>query len=176
MIASKYSCSVTIIFCFNPKLYMVSKKKTQIIYIQFDPTHTCQVPLLFLIHTCCLSSFSFLVQIQHATQLPCLLLPCCSPSLNQAVTAPRSLSLWLNPKTHAAKSMLCTSSPDRTQKAWRSQSRCRRYLAKPPTMSKSKTTKSFIFLFRSAAVGFGDVLAMGFADVCFLFFLFFFPW
>ena len=41
-------------------------------------------------------------------------------------------------------------------------------------MSKSKTAKSFIFLFQSATVGFGDVLAVGFADVCFFFFYFFF--
>ena len=41
-------------------------------------------------------------------------------------------------------------------------------------MSKSKTAKSFIFLFRSTSVGYGDVLVVGFADVCFFFFFLFF--
>ena len=64
------------------------------------------------------------------TQLTCLILPRCFSSLNQAAKNPRSFSLWPNPKTHAAKSILCTSPFDRTQKAWRSQSYRQQYLTK----------------------------------------------
>ena len=101
------------------------------------PTHTCQVPLPFLTHTRCLFFLFFSsLDSTHATQLTCLLLPHCFPSLNQAAKNPRSFFLWPNPKTHAAKSMLCTSPSDRIQKAWRSQSRHRWYLAKSLTTPK----------------------------------------
>ena len=79
------------------------------------PTHTCQVPLPFLTQPHCLFFLFFSgSDSTYTAQLPCLLLPRCFPSLNQAAKNPRSFSLWPNPKIHAAKSMLYTSPSDRT--------------------------------------------------------------